>query len=175
MQYLLLTCCAPCVVAVVERLLSEGITPSLYFYNPNIVPESEYFLRANEVEKVAKTFKVPSIIEPYTPADWLSVCANMEHLPERSTRCANCFKLRLMHAFNYAQAHHFDIVSSVLGVSRWKDFKQVTQIAHCCEQENLPYDDRNWRKNGLQERTRELITSLNIYNQTYCGCGASIR
>jgi predicted adenine nucleotide alpha hydrolase (AANH) superfamily ATPase len=43
-----------------------------------------------------------------------------------------------------------------------------------------PYDcviwwDRNWRKNGLQERRLQIIKEYDFYNQLYCGCEFSMR
>ena len=40
-QLLLHACCAPCSTAVLERLMPH-FALTLYFYNPNILPWSEY-------------------------------------------------------------------------------------------------------------------------------------
>lgn len=37
------------------------------------------------------------------------------------------------------------------------------------------FDDRNWRKGGLQERRNELLRINGFYNQQYCGCEFSLR
>ena len=37
------------------------------------------------------------------------------------------------------------------------------------------FDDRNWRKGGLQERRGELLRLNGFYNQQYCGCEFSLR
>ena len=42
---LLHTCCAPCSVACIQMLQSEGIEPVSYWYNPNIHPYQEYKAR----------------------------------------------------------------------------------------------------------------------------------
>lgn len=41
--------------------------------------------------------------------------------------------------------------------------------------EPVRYDDRNWRKGGLQERRNELLRINGFYNQQYCGCEFSLR
>lgn len=35
--------------------------------------------------------------------------------------------------------------------------------------------DRNWRKNGLQDRRNTLLKQYGFYNQQYCGCEFSMR
>ena len=42
MKLLLLSCCAPCSVAVIEKLAREKADFTVLFYNPNIRPEAEY-------------------------------------------------------------------------------------------------------------------------------------
>ena len=37
-KVLLHTCCAPCSSAIVECLVNHGITPTIYYFNPNIYP-----------------------------------------------------------------------------------------------------------------------------------------
>ena len=39
----------------------------------------------------------------------------------------------------------------------------------------IHFDDRNWRKGGLQDRRNQLLKENNFYNQLYCGCEFSIR
>ena len=45
MKLLVHTCCAPCSLSVVPFLLEEGITPDLFWFNPNIHPYTEYKAR----------------------------------------------------------------------------------------------------------------------------------
>ena len=42
MKLLMHTCCAPCSVYCIDSLRSEGIEPTVYWYNPNIHPYMEY-------------------------------------------------------------------------------------------------------------------------------------
>ena len=45
-KVLLHTCCAPCSSAIIECLMQQGITPVIYYCNPNIYPLEE--LGANQ-------------------------------------------------------------------------------------------------------------------------------
>ena len=42
-KVLLHSCCAPCSSAIIECLLANNIRPTVFYYNPNIYPQAEYF------------------------------------------------------------------------------------------------------------------------------------
>ncbi len=44
-KVLLHTCCAPCSGAIIEWMMQAGITPVIYYCNPNIYPLEEYLVR----------------------------------------------------------------------------------------------------------------------------------
>lgn len=50
---LLHTCCAPCSSAIIECLMKNGVTPVIYYSNPNIYPLEEYLIRKNECTRYA--------------------------------------------------------------------------------------------------------------------------
>ena len=62
MNLLLHTCCAPCSVYCIKSLRAEKIEPTLFWYNPNIHPYSEYKARRDCLKEYAKTK------EPYDKA-----------------------------------------------------------------------------------------------------------
>ena len=45
MKLLLHVCCAPCSTKYIEALREEGLEPTLFWYNPNIHPVTEYCSR----------------------------------------------------------------------------------------------------------------------------------
>ena len=49
----------------------------------------------------------------------------MELAPERGVRCTACFDMRFERTALYAQEHGFKIITSSLGISRWKDMDQI--------------------------------------------------
>lgn len=171
LDYLLLSCCAPCCVSVVEFLKRRGDLFAVVFYNPNIFPESEYIKRRDENKRVCDFFDVPFIEIPYDPEAWFDQIKGFENCPERSERCSLCFQMRLRKLAEYAAAHQIKTISSVLGVSRYKDWNQVLEQAKKAVQD-LPvvYDQTPWRKGGLENRRAELIRQFQLYQQTYCGC-----
>lgn len=84
--------------------------------------------------------------------------------------------MRLKKAAQYAKAHGFEEVSSVLGVSRYKDMQQVNAAGRAaCQAQGVHYDETNWRRNGLEEARRAVWKELNFYSQQYCGCVFSLQ
>lgn len=176
-SFLLMTCCAPCVCAVAESLVKAGLRPTLYFDNPNIIPEEEYFRRRDAVIVVAEQLNLPFVERDYAPDLWLAEIQGFESEPERGERCLRCFQFRLSRAAAFADSHGFSVLASVLGFSRWKSAAMNTQTLERAVSPfpNLFSWDPNWRKNGRQERTPELIRQWSLYQQDYCGCPFSHR
>jgi len=59
---LLHACCGPCSITSVLRLVDMGFAPTLYFYNPNIHPLTEYLRRREGLLAVAQRLNVPVIL-----------------------------------------------------------------------------------------------------------------
>ena len=64
-QVLLHSCCAPCEGEVIETMLESGITPTVFFYNPNIHPKKEYEIRKSEDKKFCEKVGVQHIDVDY--------------------------------------------------------------------------------------------------------------
>ena len=60
-QVLLHSCCAPCEGEVIETMLESGITPTVFFYNPNIHPKKEYEILKSEENKFSEKVGVSQI------------------------------------------------------------------------------------------------------------------
>ena len=63
MKLLLHSCCAPCSVMCIESLRGEGHELSIFWYNPNIHPFTEYRSRRNCLTEYAKTIDLPVILK----------------------------------------------------------------------------------------------------------------
>lgn len=171
MRFLLLSCCAPCSCAVIQKLAADKADFAVLFYNPNIRPLAEYQKRCQENKRLCDKYKIEFIELEYDNDLWCNLTKGLENLPERSERCSICFAMRLRRAFAYAKEQGFDAVASVLGVSRYKDLDQVNRVAYAeAAKAGLPYLEIEGRKNGMQELRMQLIKELNLYNQEYCGC-----
>lgn len=182
-KVLLHTCCAPCSSAIIECLMQNGITPTIYYCNPNIYPHEEYEIRKEECTRYAEALGLEIIDADYDHENWLQSVAGLENEPERGGRCLKCFKLRLKRTAQYAAEHGFKVITTTLASSRWKSLEQINEAGQwACEQvcndsgeSSVVWWDRNWRKGGLQERRLQILKEYDFYNQLYCGCEFSKR
>ena len=95
---------------------------------------------------------------------------------ERGRRCSTCFDMRFERTAQYASDNDFDLISSTLGISRWKDMHQINASgARSSAPYNIPYWGFNWRKKGGSSRMLELSKREGFYQQEYCGCVYSLR
>ena len=53
----------------------------------------------------------------------------MENEPEKGIRCTMCFDMRFERTALYAAEHGFSLISSSLGISRWKNMQQINGAA----------------------------------------------
>ena len=202
-KVLLHTCCAPCSSAIIEALLQNGITPVIYYCNPNIFPREEYEIRKNECTRYAESLGLEIVDADYDHENWLEAVRGLEKEPERGGRCLKCFKLRLLRTAEYARQRGIRVITTTLASSRWKSLDQINEAGlwacdmissgnSSCFPDNVSkinsisgdspenpdntvvWWDRNWRKGGLQERRLQIIKEYGFYNQLYCGCEFSM-
>jgi len=124
-KLLLHSCCAPCSGEVMEAMVASGIDFTIYFYNPNIHPLKEYEIRKEENIRFAEKFNIPFIDADYDRDNWFERAKGMEMEPERGIRCTMCFDMRFEKSALYAYENGFDVMTSSLGISRWKDMNQI--------------------------------------------------
>ncbi|KTD22067.1 Diacylglucosamine hydrolase like protein [Legionella lansingensis] len=176
-KLLLHSCCAPCSGEVMEALLFSEINFSIFFYNPNIHPVQEYEIRKQENIAFAQKHHIPFIDADYDKDNWFARIKGLEWEPERGKRCTVCFDMRFERTALYAYEYGFSLISSSLGISRWKDMNQINDagIRAANRYPNMEYWTYNWRKNGGSERMYQIAKRENFYKQEYCGCVYSLR
>jgi len=176
-RLLLHTCCAPCVGDIMQRLSDASIDYTLLFYNPNIHPREEYELRKNENMRFAEKLGVPFVDGDYNSDDWFAWAKDLRDEPERGIRCTGCFDMRFEVSAAYAAAHGFDIFTTSLGISRWKNSSQIDEsgIRAASRYPGLGYWTFNWRKEGGSAQMLEVSKQEQFYMQEYCGCVYSLR
>ena len=176
-ELLLHSCCAPCEGEVIETLLYSGIQPTVFFYNPNIHPKKEYEIRKEEDKRFCDKLGVVHVDVDYDPMTWFERIKGLEWEPERGARCTQCFDMRFERTALYAAENGFAVFSSSLGISRWKNMKQINGCGEraASRYPNLTYWTYNWRKKGGSQRMIETSKRENFYQQEYCGCVYSLR
>lgn len=160
-----------------EAMQASGIDYSIYFYNPNIHPQKEYELRKQENIRFAQRFDIPFIDADYDRDNWFARARGLEEEPERGARCTMCFDMRFERTALYAHEHGFPVITSSLGISRWKDMNQINGcgLRAAARYPGLTYWDYNWRKGGGSARMIQISKREQFYQQEYCGCVYSLR
>ena len=126
-RVLLHTCCAPCSSAIIEAMMQNGITPVIYYCNPNIYPQEEYEIRKNECTRYAQALGLEIVDADYDHENWLCEMRGLESEPERGGRCLKCFKLRLLRTARYARERGIKVITTTLASSRWKSLDQINE------------------------------------------------
>lgn len=78
--------------------------------------------------------------------------------PERGIRCTMCFDMRFERTALYAAEIGFSVISSSLGISRWKNMQQINDCGQraAARYPGMVYWDYNWRKQGGSSRMIEI-------------------
>ena len=158
-------------------MCESGIKLTVFFYNPNIHPRREYEIRKQENIRYCKKFHVPFIDADYDVGNWFQRARGLEKEPERGRRCTMCFDMRFERTALYAHENGFSLISSSLGISRWKNLQQINECGEraAAHYPSLTYWTYNWRKGGGSARMIEISKREGFYQQQYCGCLYSLR
>ena len=178
-RLLLHSCCGPCSSAVIEEL-SRYFKITVFYYNPNIYPPEEYYLRSREQERFISEFpaKYPvSFVEgAYDTERFYDMAKGLEEEPERGARCVKCYRLRLEEAARYASENGFSFFTTTLSISPQKDSQVLNAIGgELADEYNVRYLYSDFKKKDGYLRSTKLAAQYGMYRQDYCGCEYSYR
>lgn len=171
-KLLLHVCCAPCSSYCMEYL-TEYFDMTLLFYNPNMDSSEEYEKRKAELLRLVKEagFPVKIVTDPYEPQEYFEAVKGLEDIREGGERCFACYELRLERAAEYAAQNGFDLFTTSLSISPYKNAEKINEIGERLASKygvaHLPSDFK--KKNGYK-RSIELSREYDLYRQDYCGC-----
>ena len=176
---LLHSCCAPCSSAVLERL-RVFFRITVFYYNPNIYPEEEYYKRVEEqkrfIEALPSINKISFIEGEFDPEEFYNSVKGFEKEKEGGERCFRCYRLRLLQTALLAKEKGFDYFTTTLTISPLKNAAKLNEIAKEVADElgiqHLPSDFK--KENGYKMST-ELSKEYGLYRQDYCGCIFSLQ
>lgn len=166
MKLLMHTCCAPCSVYCIDELRSEGIEPTLYWYNPNIHPYMEYKSRRDTLAQYSKMININTIFEEeYGLKEFCKKTVN-----DLENRCSNyCYRVRLEQTAKYAKENGYDAITTTLFVSPYQNHEAIKEILkEVAEKYELEFVYRDFRV-GFREGQAKA-RELGLYMQKYCGC-----
>lgn len=169
-KLLLHACCAPCATTCIERL-KEFFDITVFFFNPNMDAQGEYFLRAEELKRLCVHFNVDFIIEEYNDDLFYSTIKGLEGEKEGGKRCVKCFELRLQKTVETAKDNGYDHFATTLTLSPLKNAKLLNDIGlEVGNRLGVKYLVSDFKKRNGYIRSIELSKELNLYRQNYCGC-----
>lgn len=171
---LLHSCCAPCSSYVLEYL-SRYFRITVFYYNPNIYPEDEFYKRRTEQERFISLLPTDNPIDfidsEHSSDKFYSAIKGLEHIPEGGERCFACYRQRLEETARLAQRLEFDYFTTTLSISPMKNAQKLNEIGGSLSAEyNVPYLFSDFKKKGGYLRSTQLSKEYGMYRQNYCGC-----
>lgn len=174
---LLHACCAPCSSACLEYL-SGHFDITVFYFNPNISPQSEFEKRLAEEERLLSELPpeggVKLIAGQYDYSRFLDISKGLEDCPEGGERCFRCYRLRLEETARLAKEKGFDYFCTTLTISPLKNAEKLNEIGYeAAEKYGVSWLPSDFKKKEGYKRSIELSHQYNLYRQDFCGCAFS--
>lgn len=171
---LLHSCCAPCSSYCLEYL-SNHFRITVFYYNPNIYPEEEYYKRVEEqrrfIERLPAKYPIAFVEGDYETARFYEMAKGLENVKEGGERCYLCYELRLRESAIIAKEMGMDYFTTTLSISPLKDAKKLNEIGDALSMEyGIRYLNSDFKKKNGYKRSVELSEEYGMYRQYYCGC-----
>lgn len=171
---LLHSCCAPCSSYVLEYL-TKYFNITVFYYNPNIYPQTEFEKRLKEQERLINTAVYPNpvglIVPKYDPQEFYVAAQGFENEREGGLRCSKCFSLRLEKTAAEAKRLSFDMFCTTLTVSPHKNAQVINALGiNIGEKFGIPFLVSDFKKREGYKRSIELSAKYSLYRQNWCGC-----
>ncbi|OQX89915.1 MAG: hypothetical protein B6D65_00735 [candidate division Zixibacteria bacterium 4484_93] len=166
-KILLHTCCAPCATYTVQALLELGYSPTLFWYNPNIHPFTEYKKRLLSFRDFAIRHNLPTIEKDFYGLRYF--LANVSSNTLFGVRCNFCYFCRLEKTAETAKENGYPLFTTTLLYSVFQNHRMIKQLGEQISRTFgvgfLYKDFRDGYGKGI-----ELAKAEGMYRQKYCGC-----
>lgn len=168
MRLLLHSCCAPCTIYPLEKLLGASTSYTgigVLFYNPNIHPYTEYRNRLNSL----KAYLEEQQIDLHVPEEYELKTFFRSVAHNEASRCTLCYTMRLDYLFAFARLHGYEAISTTLLYSKHqnhaflRDYCQENAKRH-----SLHFHYEDFREGWLAGQEKSVDKKM--YRQKYCGC-----
>jgi len=166
-------CCSVDSHYFLQKLQNEYPDEKLtgFFYDPNIHPYSEYYLRLLDVKRSCKMLGIELIEGEYDVENWLEAVRGLEHEPEKGSRCGVCFDRRFEISAKKAAQLGESTFTSTLLTSPKKSLKQLKLAGDAlAEREGISFVAPDYRKASGTQEQNILAKEDALYRQDYCGC-----
>lgn len=166
MKLLLHICCAPCAVAIVEKLQQDtDVILKGFYYNPNIHPIEENEKRRLSTVAMASDYNLPLTINTEDGMLlWKEKLAG-----NKLDRCTLCYSIRLDAAARLAKENGYDAFTTSLLISPYQNHGLITSIAEkTANKYGILFYYEDFRE--LYRKGREISRGKGFYMQKFCGC-----
>jgi len=165
--FLVHTCCAPCLCALLGQLKQRSGGFVAYFSNPNVHPLIEFRRRLKACHVLAGQQGFALVAdEAYGLEPFLDAIGPQRARP---ARCRVCYAMRLDATARHAADHGFPIFTSTLLVSPQQNRDAICELGHqAAERVGVAFDDTDYR--ALHHLGVGRARSQQLYRQQYCGC-----
>ncbi|MFC2073259.1 epoxyqueuosine reductase QueH [Campylobacterota bacterium] len=142
-----------------------------FFYDPNIHPYSEYYLRLLDVKRSCKMLGIDLIEGDYDVENWLALVRGFENEPEKGARCGICFDRRFEVSAKKAREMGENMFTSTLLTSPKKSLEQLEVVGNALgKKEGITFIAPDYRKASGTQEQNILAKEDSLYRQDYCGC-----
>lgn len=168
------SCCAPC-SSYCLSYLAEYFHITIYYYNPNISPASEYQKRVQEQQRLIRELPVKHPVSfqegRYDPDRFFAMAKGLEQVPEGGERCFRCYEMRQREAAIVAKEKGYDYFTTTLSVSPHKNAQKLNEIGLRLQEEyGVRYLVSDFKKRNGYLQSIALSQEYDLYRQNYCGC-----
>lgn len=166
-------CCAVDSHYFMEKLKEDYPDEELvaFFYDPNIHPYSEYYLRLLEVKRSCKMLGVELIEGEYDVDGWLNAVRGYEKEPEKGKRCSLCFDRRFEVSADKASELGHKSFTSTLLTSPKKSLEQLKKSGdEIGTKYGISFIAPDYRKTSGTQYQNMIAKRDALYRQDYCGC-----
>lgn len=181
-RLLLHVCCGACSCYPLV-FLQDLFDVTILFSNSNIYPYEEYLKRLNALKEYAGIIekklntKIEIVEDSYDHDNFICELAPFKDEKEGGARCHLCIKMRMERLFDYANDNGYNLVTTVMSISRNKDAYYLNSLGKSLEKKypSIKYFVNDFKKSGGQDIGVELSKVFNVYRQDYCGCEFSLK
>ncbi len=166
-------CCSVDSHYFLQKLQEEYPNETLigFFYDPNIHPYSEYYLRLLDVKRSCKILNIALIEGDYDVENWLNAVHGLENEPEKGSRCSVCFDRRFEISALKCNELGENTFTSTLLTSPKKSLQQLQNIGDVwAKKYELTFIAPDYRKASGTQEQNILAKKDALYRQNYCGC-----
>ena len=177
-RLLLHSCCAPCSSYVLEYL-NRYFEITVFYYNPNIYPESEYTKRIWEQQELISRMPflhpVSFLAGPYDQERFYEMARGLEHVKEGESAALSVTSCGFQKRPGWRLKTEADYFTTTLSISPLKNADRLNEIGmRLGEEYGVPYLPSDFKKKNGYKRSIDLSREYDLYRQDYCGCEFSM-